>query len=466
MSAPSITRRLAVLFAVVVMLTLAAVGSYLYRSLASQLEFRDDSELIGKVTQTRHLLEEARSIADIEKTRDAFLNVVFAHEGLIFVLARANGEVLIQNVQAPTFPPRLKTVPVGREPTVQDISDWQTSRGPLRAIAAQGAIGVAGGEALEILLAREGVERVALLADYRFDLIFACIVGGFIASLLGWLTVRRGLEPVSLVAKKANEISSRKLDTRLNIDEAPQELRELTGAFNAMLDRLEDGVRRLSGFSADLAHDLRTPLNSLMLKSQVGLSRPRSADEYRALLESNIEEYERLSRIIESTLFLARADNAQLALKLEDVNVRSTLDKVAEYFSGIAEEAGVRLAVSGDAYAIADHTLMERAVSNLVANGIRHTAPGATLRMTASEHEDAVTITVENPGAGIAAEHLDRVFDRYFRIDASRTERTASAGLGLSIVKAIMNLHEGHAQVASDGRTTRFTLVFPIRMLG
>jgi two-component system, OmpR family, heavy metal sensor histidine kinase CusS len=457
----SITRRLAVLFAAVVMLTLAAVGSYLYRSLASQLEFRDDSELIGKVTQVRHLLEEARSIADIEKNREAFLNVVFAHEGLIFVLARANGDVLIQNVQAPAFPLRLKTVPVGREPTVTDISDWQTSAGPLRAIAARGAIGGRGGEELQILIAREGAERVALLADYRRDLIFAGIVGGLIASLLGWLTVRRGLEPVSLVAKKANEISSRKLDTRLNIDEAPQELRELTGAFNAMLDRLEDGVHRLSGFSADLAHDLRTPLNSLMLKSQVGLSRPRSADEYRALLESNIEEYERLSRIIESTLFLARADNAQLALQLETVNVRSTLDKVAEYFSGIAEEAGVTLAVNGEAHAVADHTLMERAVSNLVANGIRYTAPGSTLRITASEREDAVTIAVENPGADIASEHLDRVFDRYFRGDASRTESTASAGLGLSIVRAIMNLHEGEAQVASDGRTTRFTLVFP-----
>ena len=124
--------------------------------------------------------------------------------------------------------------------------------------------------------------------------------------------------------------------------EAPAELRELTGAFNAMLDRLEDGVKRLSGFAADLAHDLRTPVNALMVKTQVALSRPRSADDYRALLESNIDEYERLARLIESTLFLARADNAQLAVRIEPVNVRATLDKVAEYFSGVAEEAGVR----------------------------------------------------------------------------------------------------------------------------
>lgn len=458
---PSITRRLAVLFALVVMVTLATVGSYLYRSLANQLEFRDDSELLGKVTQTRHLLEEARSVTDIEKARDSFLNVVFAHEGLVFVLARAGGDVLIQNVKAPQFPTDMKSVPANREPSVRDIREWRTREGSLRVIAARGVVGGPGGEELDILLARDGRERVALLADYRRDLMFSGIVGALIASVLGWFTVRRGLAPVGLVAKKANEISSRRLDTRLNIEEAPEELRELTGAFNAMLDRLEDGVRRLSGFSADLAHDLRTPLNALMVKTQVGLTRERTADEYRSLLESNVDEYERLSRLIESTLFLARADNAQLALKPEPMNVRTTLEKVAEYFSGVAEDAGVTLAVTGEATLSADPTLVERAVSNLVSNGIRHTKPGATLQIAATERDGSVTIDVENFGETIPAEHLDRVFDRYFRGDSSRSEGAGSAGLGLAIVRAIMNLHDGRALVSSQGGRTRFSLIFP-----
>jgi two-component system heavy metal sensor histidine kinase CusS len=245
------------------------------------------------------------------------------------------------------------------------------------------------------------------------------------------------------------------------MQEAPPELRELTGAFNAMLDRLEDGVRRLSGFSADLAHDLRTPVNALMVKTQVALSRPRGADEYRALLESNFEEYERLARLIESTLFLARADNAQLALRMEHVNVRSTLEKVVEYFSGVADEAGVTLAVSGEAMVAADATLVERAVSNLISNGIRHTPPGNTIRIKARETDDAVTVDVENAGVGIPPDQIDRVFDRYFRGDASRTEGGGSAGLGLAIVRAIMSLHNGRAQVSSSDTATTFTLVFP-----
>ena len=458
---PSMTRRLAVLFAVVVMVTLATVGSYLYRSLALQLEFRDDSELLGKVTQTRHLLEEVRSVEEIAKARESFLNVVYAHEGLIFVLARSGGEVLIQNVRAPGLPTGMQKVPANREPTVRDITELQTNSGPVRVLTARGRIGGPGGEELHILLAREGSERLALLADYRRDLMFAGILGALIASVLGWLTVRRGLRPVGLVARKANEISSRRLDTRLDMEEAPSELHELTRAFNAMLERLEDGVRRLSGFSADLAHDLRTPLNALMVNTQVALSRQRNSQEYRALLESNLEEYERLSRLIETTLFLARADNAQLALSLERVNVRGILDKVAEYFSGVAEEEGVTLAVNGEATVTADPTLVERAVSNLISNGLRHTTRGGTLRISATERDDSVMIQVENSGVQIPPEHLDRVFDRYFRGDASRSEATGSAGLGLAIVRAIMNLHHGRAHVTSTEGVTRFSLVFP-----
>ena len=461
----SITRRLAILFAAVVMATLAMVGSYLYRSLASQLELRDDSEIIGKVTQTRHLLEEVRSAQQVERAREPFLNVVFAHDGLVFALARLDGTVLVQNVPPPVPLPAMRAVPVGRDPTVRDIREWKTADGPMRVVTARGLIGGSNGEEVEILIARESGERAALLAEYRRDLILAGIVGGLIASLLGWVTVRRGLTPVSLVAKKANEISSRRLDTRLSIEEAPEELRELTGAFNAMLDRLEDGVKRLSGFAADLAHDLRTPVNALMIKTQVALARPRDPNEYHALLESNIEEYERLARLIESTLFLARADNAQLALRAERINVRQTLDKVAEYFSGLAEEAGVSLEVSGETTVIADPTLVERAVSNLVSNGIQYTERGQTLRITTREREHSVSIEIENPGSAIPSEQLGRVFDRYFRGDTARTEGSGSAGLGLAIVRAIMNLHSGSVDVESSEGVTRFTLTFPRKIL-
>ena len=335
---------------------------------------------------------------------------------------------------------------------------------PRRAVAARAVIGDSSAEQVIIIVARDATEPAALLRAYGADLIAAALIGALVASGLGYITVRNGLRPVSHVARKANEITSRRLDARLSIEDAPAELYELTAAFNAMLDRLKNGMERLSRFAADLAHDLRTPVNALMVKTQVALSRPRSAEDYRSLLESNIDEFERLSRLIESTLFLARAENEQLALSSDRVDVRQTLEKVADYFSGIADEAGVSLEVEGEGVFIADPVLLQRAVSNLISNAITHTGRGEVVRILAQDAPDAITINVENPGPGIAPDQIGRVFDRYFRGDPARTEAAGSAGLGLAIVKAIMALHGGTAAVVSEkGGITRFVLRFPKR---
>lgn len=461
-SPPSITARLAFLFAVVVMSILIAVGSYLYRSLAAQLERRDDAELIGKITQTRHLLEDAGSLREIERTPDTLLNAMFGHDGLLFLVVGGDGRVLVKNTYFKGASPAVGVVPADRPPTFSDVRDWRTDNKLWRSLAARGVIGGSAGEQVIIVVARDASERSALLREYGADLILAAIVGSLIATFLGFVTVRNGLRPIGTVAKKANEITSRRLDTRLRVEEAPAELYELTSAFNAMLDRLEDGMKRLSRFAADLAHDLRTPVNALMVNTQVALSRPRTVDEYRSLLETNIDDFERLSRLIESTLFLARADNAQVAVTKEPIDVRRTLDKVTDYFSGIAEEAGVLLSVTGDGTVVGDEVLVERAVSNLISNAIRHTAPKNTVRINVTDTEDAIAIAVENPGPGIPDDQIERVFDRYFRGDASRSQVSGSAGLGLAIVRAIMALHGGSAMVASDVTgITRFTLTFP-----
>lgn len=458
----SITARLAFLFAFVVMGTFLVVGSYLYRSLSLQLERRDDGELVGKITQTRHLLEEARSLGQIERTPDALLNAMFGHEGLLFLIVGADGRVLVQNTGFTGPLPPVSVISADRTPDFRDIRDWDSPSAARRVVAARGVVGGNGGEQVIIVVARDATERAALLRTYAVDLVLAALIGSLIATALSYVTVRNGLRPISTVARKANEITSRRLDTRLRIEEAPAELYELTRAFNAMLDRLEDGVKRLSRFAADLAHDLRTPVNALMIKTQVALSHPRTADEYRTLLESNIDDFERLSRLTESTLFLARADNEQLALRKTRIDVRQILKKITDYFSGIAEEAGISLSISGDGIMVADAVLVERAINNLISNAIRHTESGGVVRISSADTPDAVVITVENPGKGIPADQIDRVFDRYFRGDPARTEPSGSAGLGLAIVKAIMALHGGHAAAASDPNgVTSFVLLFP-----
>ncbi|WP_163022238.1 heavy metal sensor histidine kinase, partial [Pseudomonas viridiflava] len=231
---------------------------------------------------------------------------------------------------------------------------------------------------------------------------------------------------------------------------------------NAMLDRLDDGYRRLTQFSADLAHEIRTPVGSLMGHCQVALRQNRSADDYQALLASNLEELERISRLVESILFLARADEAQSALERKPLDLNEELHRVAGYFEGLAEERNMTLIPSGQGTVQADPILLRRALSNLVANAIRYADENSEILMRVAALDGQWKIDVENQGPQLLQASLSRLFDRFYRGDASRHQRSDSNGLGLAIVAAIMHLHGGRVEVAQPaaGRI-RFSLIFP-----
>jgi two-component system heavy metal sensor histidine kinase CusS len=265
------------------------------------------------------------------------------------------------------------------------------------------------------------------------------------------------------MAAKANDIHTHHLATRLDPAGMPPELREMATAFNAMLDRLEEGVQRLSGFAADLAHDLRTPINALMMQTQVALGQERSIEEYQVLLASNQEEYERLSRMIENTLFLARAENAQLALSRERLDLKRELVHIADYFEMLAEDRGLQLKVGPmpPDPLFADPMLLRRAVNNLMSNAVTYTPPGGQVRLDVRLEGPWIAIAVTNSGEGIPAFDLERVFDRYYQADPARASGS-SVGLGLPIVRVIMHLHGGSAQAEIHaGFDTVFTLRFP-----
>jgi two-component system heavy metal sensor histidine kinase CusS len=257
-------------------------------------------------------------------------------------------------------------------------------------------------------------------------------------------------------------VTAHNLTVRLDAAAAPEELRMLAKSFNEVLDRLEYSFNNLSQFADDLAHDLRTPLNNLMIQTEVMLSQPREPDEYQNLLASNFEEVGRLARMVESMLFLARADHDQIALATERLDARAELERIADYFEGPASEAGVAFDIRATGYVQADAHLLRRAVSNLVANAVRYTPRNGVISMEAVQGAEGTTISVSNPGAGIDEEHLPRLFDRFYRSDKSRSSTSSSAGLGLAIVKSIMLLHGGSASVTSARQgATRFALRFP-----
>lgn len=458
----TLTGRLTLMFAIVAMVTFAAVGTYLYRSLVVQLELRDDHELIGKIEQFRHILRETPTMDAVKSDQDRFLDAAAGHDGLIVILRAKEGQTLMRNQNDADNLPEMPVVPVDQEPALASLREWAYAPGKsARTVSAWGRLDGSRDE-VQIIVARTASERMALLTEYRREVLVAMLVGALLAALLGYLVTRSAIGPVKAIARQARSITAQRLDKRLDARAVPTELQALVQAFNAALDRLEDSFQRLSQFSADLAHDLRTPLYNLTMQTQVALSHPRSDEEYQALLSSSLEEYERLSRMLESMLFLARADNAQVALNRQQLNAAEELHRITEYFEGLAEESGVQFVVEGQGTLAADAVLFRRAVSNLVANAIRYTPRGAAIRLRIEQADDATIISIANPGAGIDAAHLARLFDRFYRADQARSQSASSAGLGLAIVQSIMNLHGGKAEVSSVPNVeTTFRLLFP-----
>lgn len=327
------------------------------------------------------------------------------------------------------------------------------------------ALAQEGGPAGRDLILQVGVDfspEEDLLEDYRHTVAVALPVGALVSVLLGFVVSRRGLRPLKAMAGKAHQITAERLNERMGTQPWPAELAELAAAFDDMLLRLEESFSRLTAFSADLAHDLRTPLTNCMGEVEVALSRERGAGEYRAVLESSLEELTRLSRMIESLLFLARADHAREPLAKARLDLGRELRAMADLYEAVAQEQGVRLAWSGGGALDADPILLRRAVGNLLSNAIRHTPSGGTVRLQASQEPDGTVIAVEDSGPGIPMEEVARVFDRFYRSPWSRSRHPQGLGLGLAIVKSIMELHGGRVEIArSPDGGAAVRLIFP-----
>ena len=285
--------------------------------------------------------------------------------------------------------------------------------------------------------------------------------------LVGYQIARQGIRPVEQIATTARRITSSHLGERIATEGYPFELASLALTFNNMLDGLEVSFERISRFSTDIAHDLRTPVNNIRGEAEVALARARTIDEYRDALESSLEEAVRLSDLIGNLLFLGRTESPLTHLRLEPVNVGQLLEGVREYYDASAADAGVMLtSPEGETPVIAelDRTLMQRAVGNLVSNAVAHTPTGGMVALLARTEGANVLVEVRDTGVGIPAEALPRVFDRFFRVDPSRSPASGGTGLGLSIVQGILQLHHGSVEISSEpGVGTRVTLCLPAR---
>lgn len=346
---------------------------------------------------------------------------------------------------------------------------WHSAKGKVyRLITIQVASNATGQPKRKIQMGLDGTAEEALIDEYAGYLAGVLLIGILITAVLGIVATRRGLKPLADITKATEHIHASQLHERINASHWPQELVALAGAFDSMLDRLEESFNRLSQFSADLAHELRTPINNLRGESEVALSKPRDAEEYREILASSLEEYDRLSRITDSLLFLAKADSALTdSTQFLDTSLPFAADKeikkVIDFYEALAAEQSIEVNCIGEATLNADPILFQRAISNLLSNALRYTPSGGKVTFSIYTAENkAIEIVCCDTGVGIAPQHLPKIFDRFYRVNPSRTSHTEGAGLGLAIVKSITRLHGGEINIQSTLDVgTSIHLIFP-----
>jgi len=315
---------------------------------------------------------------------------------------------------------------------------------------------------LEVAIDRTNEQ--SLLSNFGKFFIFLLLIGGLSSLWLGRTMVRISLRPVRDITTMAEGVNSERLDERIIPASLPVEFREVAVTINDMLDRLKQYVDRLTRFSQDMAHELRTPVNNLLGSMEVALSRERPISEYKNILGSGIEECDRLKRIIDSLLFIARTSDPSHVIDKKPLDIGQELEAIASFYRFSAEEKGILLELEGATHTTiyAERTHLQRCIGNLISNSIRHSRENSKIILKVEESDNQIVVKVNDSGCGIPAAHLHRIGERFFRADESRSKTLGGTGLGLSIVKSIVEMHGGQMYVQSKENVgTEVSLVFP-----
>lgn len=443
------------------LIVLLATG-YLYWAMVRNLDLEDDRLLADRISLLRTLLaHDPLDLAAIRQEVDEswqggqrtqlFIRV---QDSQGHVICESKG--MDEHLPASAFPAAIDNPEVG--------ANVRLKSGPLqRVMSAKLPSAQRGPQQWIVQVGMSRNEEEEMLDDYRENVLIVLAASLIICTAVGYQVTRRGIRPLDHITASVSGTQPTNLSERIDSTGLPTELQLLVDTFNAMLERLELAFNRLSSFTADIAHELRTPVNNMRGELDVALTKRRTIEEYEEIVGSSLEELGRLSRTIESLLFLARAENPQTQVEREQIDLGAELARIRDFFHATAEEAGVALEVD-----VAPHPpislnrpLLQQAIGNLITNAIAHTSAGGKVLVRTSATPAEARIEVSDSGCGIAVEHLPHVFDRFYRIPASPGSQRPGIGLGLSIVKSIVELHGGHIAIISQvGAGTRVQLHF------
>lgn len=306
------------------------------------------------------------------------------------------------------------------------------------------------GKAWQIIAIQSIHHHVFFMEHFYQMLGLSLLIAVIMAILLSYIVIHRALHPLNALANSMMQVSVHDLlDQRLTLPNTI-EMRKLAEAYNAMLNRLADAFSRLKDFAADLAHELRSPLNALRLQTEVTLSKPRTAMEYEDALASTQQDLLRLSKTVDEMLFLAKADKGLMPLDVKPTQLKALLNQLANYFLPITEEKHQQIIINGEAERVLDVALIKRAFANLLSNAVEHAPINDLILITITNTPAHTTLITFENSATLDEQSVARLFDRFWRQDPARSHDN-HLGLGLAIVKSIIELHGGHvrAQIIS-----------------
>ncbi|WHQ45963.1 Cu(+)/Ag(+) sensor histidine kinase [Alcaligenes faecalis] len=458
----SLAVRLTVSIGAVMTVVLLTFGLIVERSINNHFIQQDVDELNAVVQALKHTLATLPPDIAPAELNQRFANAVSGHHNAQYRISSDSGAQIYATPGSNLDRFAQLAQPVDKI-TIDTLGIWQDHGETFRgAVLRVGTNSFPASPILTIAVATGINFHLHYLESFRDYLRIITIAACLIAILATWLAVHQGHAPIRRISREMRKIGSDQLHIRLEPEAVPTELVELTTSFNGMLERLENVFRRLSDFSGDIAHELRTPITNLKIQTEVALSQARSIEQYREVLYSNLEEYERMAKMLGDMLFLAQADNNLLKPELIKIDLQAEMRNLFDYFGAWAEEREVGLELVGPQVCIlGDRLMIRRALSNLLSNAIRYTPAGGIVTAIFAVKSTNVRVCVQNPGPVIPSEHLAHIFERFYRPDASRQRTGEGAGLGLAIVKSIVEAHGGKISARSTREATTFEILSP-----
>jgi two-component system heavy metal sensor histidine kinase CusS len=449
----AISFRIAILFSFSTVIILMIMGLVIHQLVMHHFETQDRTQLEGKIQLVENLLEQNHH--NPSELNLYLKDALVGHHDLIVQIERPSGQIIFSS--SPTVLKSKTLVKSKHGPWLEWKVQNKIYHGLIykKSFDQNSAIPSA-----QIIVGIDTSEHLHFLNDFRRQLLYIGVIGTVCLMLLGWFAAWRGLRPVQNMAKVAEGISAQHLSERLDVDNTPTELKSLAIAFNDMLDRLETAVGKLSDFSSDLAHEIRTPINNLMTQTQVCLSRSRDISTYQEILFSNLEEFERLARMVSDMLFLAKAEHGLHRTNLQQVNLVKEVSALFDFYDAIAAEKGMSLKQTGQGYVEGDPSMLRRALSNLLSNAIKYGKSDSIIKIKCQQNSDTTELTIENESSTLSQEQLTRLFDRFYRTDASRQRVEEGTGLGLAITKSILDVHGATIQANYENGHITFKIIF------